>query len=170
LRGSGKPRQEKPVYRKFRVSLRLNNWALINTKEKEMTAHKHAENMRLFAEDALQSKTPWLHWQCRAVGDIEWTNFDGGCPVWRDDVEYRRKPKTIRIGERDVPAPMRVAPAHGSTYWYPNPSNGELFNQTEWVGHNDLDVRRLKHGLVHATKKAAIAHAEALILVSGGSL
>jgi hypothetical protein len=132
-----------------------------------MTAHKHAENMRLFAEDALQSKTPWLHWQCRAVGDIEWTDFDGGCPIWRDDVEYRRKPKTIRIGERDVPEPMTTAPEDGATYWVVSPLAQELVFQYTWSAG---DYIYLQKNLCHTSHQAAIAHAEALILVSGGSL
>ena len=134
-----------------------------------MTAHKHAENMRLFAEDALQSKTPWLHWQCRAVGDIEWEDFDGGCPIWHDDIEYRRKPKTIRIGERDVPEPMTEAPEMESTFFAVNFSYYEGFFETSWDGC-DIDQLLLKSGTCHTTKAAAKAHAEALIFISGGTL
>jgi hypothetical protein len=166
LRGSGKPRQEKPVYRKFRVSLRPNNWALINTKEKEMTAHKHAAAMALYAQDAAETDMPWRRWETNPGG--QWMSFDGS-PEWDVNQDYRRKPRTIRIGERDVPEPMRIAPAIGSKYWCVRLIATAGVAPESWDG-GTWDCDLLARGLCHTTKEAAIAHAEALILVSGGSL
>jgi len=55
--------------------------------------HPHAENMRLYAEDAAKSAKPWENWQ--------WLNMLGDwqdClkhPCWITHQQYRRKPKTV---------------------------------------------------------------------------
>ena len=133
-----------------------------------MTAHKHHVNMMLYAQDAAETDTPWDRWDYK--GRVRWINVQGGMhPQWYPDAEYRRKPKTIRIGERDVPEPMRVAPAMGSTYYIVDYSYAEHNAYHHWQ-NDEYDNIMLQSGLCHATEKAAIAHAEALILISGGTL
>jgi len=132
-----------------------------------MTAHKHAENMRLYSEDAAETDTPWDRWEYKGRGG--WINMQGGMhPHWYPDAEYRRKPKTIRIGERDVPAPMTTAPEIGSTVWITAPLEHKPAHG-HWDG-SDIEMLFLKRGLCHTSKENAQAHAEALILVSGGTL
>ena len=132
-----------------------------------MTAYKHAENMRLYALDAAETDTPWVRWEV-AVSTGQWSPLPGH-PNWSFHVDYRRKPKTIRIGERDVPEPMRVAPQDGTKYWTPNFFDRlHAFAET-WDG-GECDKTALKNGVCHTNCEAAIAHAEALILVSGGTL
>jgi hypothetical protein len=133
-----------------------------------MTAHKHAAAMLLYAQDASETDKPWTFWQCKRVGHIEWHPMDM-YPTFSEEFEYRRKPRTIRIGERDVPEPMRVAPVHGSKFWLVVAHSLDKITPMHWNG-GGADVGYLKHGVCHKTKEAAIVHAEALILVSGGTL
>lgn len=71
-----------------------------------MTAHPHAENMRLYAEDATETDRPWERWECRKRGEVHrqggrwvhaWEHCQPDMRSWRPDYEYRRKPRTIRI-------------------------------------------------------------------------
>ena len=132
-----------------------------------MTAHKHAEAMALYAQDALETTMPWLWWEMKGDGCKDFVPLHSN-PHFDTATEYRRKPKTIRIGERDVPAPMRVAPVHGSKFWLVVAHSLDKITPMHWHG-GGADVGYLKHGLCHNNKEAAIAHAEALILVSSGS-
>ena len=135
-----------------------------------MTAHKHATNMRLYAEDAAETDTPYLLWECRLKGDSTWGGLDSKGPIWNPSIEYRRKPRTIRIGERDVPAPMTTAPEIGQVVYRPTPSsNGDIFSAWTFNRYKE-EIAMLKRGMLHDNEEAAIAHAEALILVSGGAL
>ena len=60
-----------------------------------MTKHKHAELMKLYAEDARETDKPWERWQFRYAGLQGWHPCD--CAMyWHDTWEYRRKPKTSR--------------------------------------------------------------------------
>jgi hypothetical protein len=133
-----------------------------------MTAHKHAAAMLLYAQDAAETDTPWERWERRQEGLEDFHPLRSN-PHFDENVEYRRKPRTIRIGERDVPEPMRVAPAMGSTYYIVDYSYAEHNAYHHWQ-NDEYDNIMLQSGLCHATEKAAIAHAEALILISGGTL
>lgn len=61
-----------------------------------MTAHIHAENMRLYAEDALETETPWERWEFKFGCDGDWLPVTEH-PVWDTRSEYRRKTKTVYI-------------------------------------------------------------------------
>ena len=133
-----------------------------------MTAHIHAALMALYAQDALETDKPWERWEHRAKGSQEAFRAAQSLLAFFPASEYRRKPKTIQIGDMQVPEPMRVAPAKGAKYWrfnllYPN-------NPTEYVWDGlCVGLTLLKHGMVHATHEGAILHVKALIKVSGGS-
>ena len=71
-------------------------------------------------------------------------------------------PKTIRIGEYDVPEPVREPLEDGKEYWITNFSLEELAYSFKWYGVK-FDNRLLKNGLIHLTKEAAAIHAKALL-------
>ena len=79
----------------------------------------------------------------------------------------RRKPRTIRIGEFEVPEPMRVAPAMGTVVWLVCIHRDSPF-QFCWSG-NTTEQEWLKLGICRLTKEAAEQQRKALILVSGGT-
>lgn len=77
--------------------------------------HIHAESMALYAHDAATHERPWELWERAPAGsnDCSWEAMQNH-PSWGKSSWYRRKPKTIKIGEYDVPEPCRVAPANGT--------------------------------------------------------
>ena len=60
-----------------------------------MPAHPHAENMRLYAEDAAETDKPWERWEGRSPV-IDWIPLTGN-PPWNEVAEYRRKPKPLEM-------------------------------------------------------------------------
>jgi len=123
------------------------------------TRHIHAENMALYAEDAMITDKPWELWETRYTGGI-WRDLQPN-PRWLTDYEYRRKPKTININGFEVPEPMRVRPALDDNYFYPNLFSGRV-RIFSWKG-DEMDVRAFKLGLCHPTEEAAGLHLEALM-------
>ncbi len=71
-------------------------------------------------------------------------------------------PKTIRIGEYDVPEPVREPLEKDTEYWITNFSLEELACSFKWYS-DKFDNRVLKNGLIHLTKEAAVIHAKALL-------
>ena len=126
-------------------------------------AHPHAELMMEYAKIARTTDKPWTHFEVRQNDSCVWEAIH--LPVcFYSHMEYRLKPepKTIRIGEYDVPEPVREPLENGTTCWYPKLSNIDLIDGYIWC-NDDTDVRMLSNGLIHLTEEAAKAHAEALL-------
>ena len=126
-------------------------------------AHPHAELMMEYAKIARTTDKPWTHFEVWQNDSRVWKAIH--LPVrFYSHMEYRLKPesKTIRIGEYDVPEPVREPLENGTTCWYPKLSNIDLIDGYIWC-NDDTDVRMLSNGLIHLTAEAAKAHAEALL-------
>lgn len=66
--------------------------------------HPHAENMRLYAEDAAEIDKPWERWEFSFMSD-PWKQCIQH-PNWQGITEYRRKPRT-RTYTVTVPEPLK---------------------------------------------------------------
>jgi len=114
--------------------------------------HVHAELMAQYAQDAMETDTPWERWERVHCG--EWVD----ClyhPGWFSGGKYRRKPQTI-TRTITYPKPLSELP-EGSRYFYiATPNLHEFY----FVAKNGQ--RYLRRGLAHATKEAAIEHGKAL--------
>lgn len=76
-------------------------------------------------------------------------------------LKYRIKPRTIRIGEYDVPDPIREALEVGDKYWVAK-IDSDSPQEWEWDG-DDWDKKWLAKGIVHLTEEDAQLHSKALI-------
>ena len=118
--------------------------------------HIHAELMAQYAEDAKEHDRPWELWE---HGDgTEWANCTDH-PGWREYITYRRKPRTLKIGNYEVPEPCKVAPELGEEFWTVNPFAGP--QRFIWDGYKG-DQYALNSGFVHLTEEAARQHYEAI--------
>lgn len=123
-------------------------------------AHIHAEVMAQYAEDAKVHDEPWKLWQYYVSGT--WENCENH-PSWYSESLYRRKPRTVKIGDIEVPEPCKF-PAHGQEYFVPILTS-EIPIRRTWV--NDYnDNLALASNLVHLDQQSAALHAKALIEVS----
>ena len=127
-----------------------------------MTAHKHAALMAQYAQDALETDTPWKRWEVAAPGDKFVSLFSH--PYWGEECEYRRKPRTITYSVT-IPEPLREAPELLGRYWLVQLSGGYC-TKMYWQGR-EWELWRLKRGLCFATKEDAIAAAKAMLPVKG---
>lgn len=126
--------------------------------------HKHAELMRLYAEDAAMSDQPWLMWERRTIGAQRWNPMMSH-PHWYEYQEYRRKIiTTSKLISH--PKPLDVLPENGAhvftiglTVPFCAPRSISICFERLSDGHKLL----FRRGLLHASADAAIAHAKALI-------
>lgn len=131
--------------------------------------HRHAENMRLYAEDAVETDRPWERWEKRGAGTLSWMPVVGN-PTWDTSFEYRRRPKMRRLNDFGYPEPESAAPAVGTRYWFPNIKwHDRLSSTCVWEG-SKFDFYHLHRSLIHLSKENAEAHARAIILAGGGAV
>lgn len=127
--------------------------------------HKHAELMALYAQDAMESETPWERWEYQ-YNDLAWDSLDDN-PLWDNDVQYRRKPQTININGFEVPEPLREPLKRGDSYYTCRVPGG---GDAEYTWFNDeTDTKWLDLGVIHLTKEAANLHRQALLSFTDGT-
>lgn len=120
----------------------------------------------------IEAKLAWANGELLLVNNTErngWELFnpyDFGFDVF-DKFEFQIKPRTIFIGEFEVPEPLKEAPEKGSTCSYPSPTVELGVQQFKWNGSKG-QLRMLQHGQVHSSFDNAFAHCCAIIKVSGG--
>ena len=125
-----------------------------------MTAHKHAALMLQYAQDAMETDTPWVRWEVAASSN-EWEALHGS-PSWFKELEYRRKPRTLTYTVT-IPEPLREAPeVVGTIVYIPTPLAKERASAYCWYG-TPQDERLLKRGLCFATREDAVAAAKAML-------
>ncbi|OAM33541.1 hypothetical protein A7Q01_00885 [Eikenella sp. NML96-A-049] len=134
-----------------------------------MTAHKHAENMMLYAQDALETETPWERWEWREFGDQSFIQCVQH-PSWRDSYEFRRKPQVIRVGRHEFPKPITEAPPFWTDYFYITAVD-TCFTvcSDNWAGEIH-DRWRLIGNRAHLSQEAAQAHADVLNAICRGDI
>jgi len=73
------------------------------------------------------------------------------------------QPKTIRIGEFDVPEPLRECPKDGVSVFVVFLSGEPECVELTWIGASSQNMLKLHRGLLHKTRDDAVLHARALI-------
>ncbi|MDE9463562.1 hypothetical protein [Xenorhabdus bovienii] len=129
-----------------------------------MPKHVHADLMMEYAKLAQETDRPWEHFEVLHDDADRWCSL-GGEFYFDPDKEYRLKPRTIRIGNIEVPEPVREPLEEGDEYFHVN--TGVIYHRdgasiSRWMGY-DVDNYRLSAGLIHLDRESAELHAKALI-------
>lgn len=133
-----------------------------------MTAHKHANLMMQYAQDAAESVTPWEMWEYKLHGD-PWFECENH-PTWSENIMYRRKHQLIKVGKWEFPKPISKAPLTGIKYYLIKTGDrGFKVDTCAWV-NDKLDNMRLESGRVHLTYEDAQAHANVLNAICKGDV
>lgn len=123
--------------------------------------HKHAKIIMEWAQMMQMPESEWRQMRFKGPDDEDWDTCDN-MPGFYPGYEYRWKPRTIRIGDIDVPEPVRSEPNYNSTYYYPSILSDLFYSADRWVG-DSVNIAKLKNGLVHYDAYSAILHAKALL-------
>ncbi|MBD2815956.1 hypothetical protein ID850_14550 [Xenorhabdus sp. Flor] len=131
-----------------------------------MPKHIHADLIMEYARLAQETDRPWEYFEYAfawEVGRLYWEPCKKEI-VFKEDMLYRLKPRTIKIGEIDVPEPVRDPLEYGTEYWHVDFTevNSICASGTEWEG-DCIDKMYLEQGLIHLARESAELHARALI-------
>jgi hypothetical protein len=124
------------------------------------TEHKYAAILRAIASgQAIERKSPVSQQWGTCSHDEALRHIYAETP----HSALRVKPAIIRIGDVEVPEPMRVAPTPGVIYFPLYLGGGELVvGRESWYG-DAVDHNYLQRGLCFATEEGAQAAAKAII-------
>lgn len=124
------------------------------------TPHPYAEVLRAVADgediefaDAKSTPNRWVPISGQAALNQV---------AYNTHLKFRVKPKTIRIGDYDVPEPMRVEPEEDAEFFLPAVLLSRKHILCSWAGHPE-QYEHLAAGFCHSTAEAAELHAKALI-------
>ncbi len=126
--------------------------------------HKWAEVIEAWANgDAIQFKNA-------TVGRfLDYDNRADFVPCFNDpETDWRVKPRSIMIGDMEVAYPLTDGPERGTSVFIAAPMTSSLYAEMTWSNVSQFCEKVLLRGFVHLNPRAAIDHAKALILVSGG--
>lgn len=126
-----------------------------------MSAHKHAESMRLYAEDAFQTTEPWVRWEFSDGGS--WIDC-WNSPIWLENNQYRRKARTITVDGVELPAPETEAPAYGTKIYFINPFNRSVV-ESRWSGDATDTLAYLKNGQIFIHRDHAQQWADFIVSI-----
>ena len=116
-------------------------------------AHVHAEAMRLYAEDAKKTTTPWVGWLWEKPGVI---CSLGTHPRWEvDRLFIRGKTKDeIQMPSINLPKPITTPPTLGKTVYVIRSSWTGICGM--YWGDGSTDMKALEEGRVHLTYENAM--------------
>lgn len=80
--------------------------------------------------------------------------------------EVRIKVKTVMFNGVELPEPVKETPKNLETLYVPRPESPDNYVKFHWL-NSDYDKLALKKGLIHKTKEAAIAWADAMTPFKG---
>ena len=90
-------------------------------------------------------------------------------PISQSHWNWRIKPRTIMIGDMEVPEPIKEPPELETVLYVPRTDDDYFFYEFFFRGlahqYNRIDM-----GMCHLSEEAAITHAKALIKISGGNV
>ena len=81
---------------------------------------------------------------------------------------FRQVIPMINIGGHSVPKPLTKQPEENTEVYIMTTLHNPFYFCAKWNSKCSNHRRWLKLGVVHSTEEAAIAHAKALIAISGG--
>ena len=122
------------------------------------TPHPYADILRAIADG---ETVQWL-----SAGN--WTDQEPlltlreiGCVAFPPS-RYRIKPSTIRVGEMEVPEPMRKTPDVGAPYWVINLTTPTWPGSSRWAD-DSADERWLARGLCYSNPTDAVIAGRAIV-------
>lgn len=126
-------------------------------------AHKHAEAMKQYAEDAATQDRPWVSWEYSNIAG-GWLSLRGH-PSWDTTAKYRRKAKTISttLYVKKHPKPYTGVMLEDQVYYFLAPGSTDGVLKSYW-SDSAIDFHRMALGFIHLTQEAATVHAEAMDL------
>lgn len=125
----------------------------------------------LTANEALQALKDDKIVECKFLPRNDWVKINSSSGIYillNEANQFRLAQEMITIGDVSFPKPEVHPPKINSKYYFLNFNSDDLIGYYTWKG-DSVDLAYLRKGIVHLSEENAIAHAKALIKLSGGS-
>lgn len=131
----------------------------------------------LTPQEALQAIADGKKLECKWFDESKWITFNplqittSIRSIFKRHCVFRLAQEMITIGDVSFPKPESEPLKNGTEYWVAEPSYKHYTSHdaNNWAD-DDLDKNYLRRSLVHLSRENAIAHAKALIKLSGGKV
>lgn len=129
----------------------------------------------LTPQEVLQAIIDGRNLEFRHLGFEEWTRLNpldnplSLESIFKDGVLFRLAQEMITIGDVSFPKPITESLDYDETYYVSDLTDPRMYWEFAW-SNSSQDYTYLSLGLIHLTKENAIAHAKALIKLSGGNI
>ncbi|MEX0445215.1 hypothetical protein [Xenorhabdus sp. SGI246] len=131
-----------------------------------MPKHVHADLIAEYAKLAQVTDKPWEYFEFRCSDYANWDKCEVDISFF-STTQYRLKPRTIKIGEYDVPEPYKGELNFSQPFYYPCIDCHDKFVITAWwCKENKEYMHLMKNGLIHLDRESAELHAKALIALT----
>ena len=121
----------------------------------------HIEERKQYAEDWLETNTPWERWEFRNPPEKIYYGLHTH-PEWKSGAEYRRKASFRDVLGYLVPEPWRNPPPD-STAWLADPTRKDwVFEVEEFDPESSHHILLRDRNLLFRTKDAAMENAKAM--------
>jgi hypothetical protein len=126
-----------------------------------MTNDPHAENRKLYEQDALETDKPWERWEfCIIPPHGLWYDcYDQHMSWWGTEYQYRRK-TTLTINGHEVPMPLYARPDGVDRVFVIAPSHPDGYAVLTVVHIPECNWQL---GIHHLTAEAAVLHTKAIL-------
>lgn len=132
---------------------------------KLITAEEALQALKEYKRVEYKFSSPSSYWK-----PLDENNSIGVLLNKNKDIQFQLVQEMITIGNVSFPKPETKPLPLNAKYWTPDITLKEFACVSPCIWENDdLDERYLSRGLIHLTEENAIAHAKALIKLSGGS-
>ena len=153
-------------------NLDIGKWYLISKNHVLMDkfSYRQHPHRKSIIEFYACSDADKLRWQCIWGKKVEWVNVSeckyerDDTPMWREDAEYRIRPKTCKVTLQngtvmEYPEPVRKELAHGQTYFLIEPSADYKWQINSYAWDRDKTLNPPRYcNFIHLTQQAAEQH------------
>lgn len=126
----------------------------------------------LTPEEVIQALKDGKTVECKTYPNKDWRAISTSSAIYvllHGNNTFRlAQQEMIAISGVRFPKPEATKLDKDTKYYYPKPTYIDLYDIAHW-SDNWLDKFRLSANMVHLTEENAIAHAKALIRISGGT-
>lgn len=126
----------------------------------------------LTPQEAVQAFLDGLPVQLKRKTNKDWHTINSNNKLeifFNDEYEFRIYHEMVTIGGISFPKPICKAPKDGVYVYITQAGCDRYCDHYKWNSDQGFLYIFLKRGLLHLTKENAVAHAKALIQLSGGN-
>lgn len=124
---------------------------------------RHQKEFEQYYQDWLKYDKPWELWEIRFRKVYDDNNFTEWETMHNESVHYfgsnnvnfRRKPETIKIGDYELPKPITEKPEEEKLVYFFTPKDPRGFIHGRYCEHSE-DVNYFNNRCIHLTEEAVL--------------